>query len=474
MIAFTYLVFQAFGPQKANLLYTKEEKKKWDSIIGGRLGNWAAVTNIVGTLTSLATVYVFFIGSSKLFGWVTLWCAASILASSFITNSITRRICGTSYVSNLMASAEQVGGVIASVFWRNNSRGRQTALLAKWISLVTIASVIWLEFALFADIAAQLLGHPTMAWKLGILCFCCFTVTFFTLKYGLRGFVFADLFQSPMIFIGACTLLLGCAFLALSPSSPQPTISAIMSPMLSARDCALFVLQVASVNFFLVIVSESHWLRIWIFGSRESSLQFKATATTGSLWFILTLVGLYTGAAVSKQVGPGAIVDLLTKLNSLSSLFVVAFWVGGMAALFSTADAQIYSFLLVNSFDSKSGKLKDVILSKVRPLEYALAITALFAGLYYLRTSLNLPFEKMIFLLMPICLNVLPALIIAARGVQQHPGFTWIALALYAFCTVAALYQPSNEFAWTLAAPIMPILVAIVAAILPMRKSDEA
>ncbi len=196
MLAMTYLVFSAFGKPKIKLLFTKEEKAEWDTMISQRIGSWFTGTNIIGTLTSLATVYIFFIGSSKLFGlWIFL-CSLTIWIGAYITNYFTKHICKDEYVSSLLDSPDQTGGVIACLFWRPNDKGaRTTALIIKWISLLNIASVIWLEFAVFTDISASLIGFPTMVAKVVLLSICCFSVVFFTLRYGLRGFVFADFFQ---------------------------------------------------------------------------------------------------------------------------------------------------------------------------------------------------------------------------------------------------------------------------------------
>jgi hypothetical protein len=56
----TYLVFQSLGLRSDRLFYSREEKTAFDKLISGLFGSYAAVSNIVATLTSLATVYVFF------------------------------------------------------------------------------------------------------------------------------------------------------------------------------------------------------------------------------------------------------------------------------------------------------------------------------------------------------------------------------------------------------------------------------
>jgi hypothetical protein len=112
MTAITYLVFQAFGNPRKTLLYTKEEKEQWDSVIAQPLGSWFTTTNIVGTLTLFATVYLFFIGSSKLFGWWIFLCSISIWGGAFVTNYFTKAVCSNEYIQGLLKSPDQTGGVM--------------------------------------------------------------------------------------------------------------------------------------------------------------------------------------------------------------------------------------------------------------------------------------------------------------------------------------------------------------------------
>jgi hypothetical protein len=128
IIAGTFLIFKSLGPQPGNLLYTKAEKEKWDAEIGAGMATWFTRTNIVGTLTSLATAYLFFIGSSKLFGWWIFLCGVSMFIGAYVTNYFTVKIWRSAHVQNLLKQNDQTGGVIASLFWRQSAPERQTAV----------------------------------------------------------------------------------------------------------------------------------------------------------------------------------------------------------------------------------------------------------------------------------------------------------------------------------------------------------
>ncbi len=466
MTGITYLVFQAFGNPRETLLYTKEEKEQWDSVIAQPLGSWFTTTNVVGTLTLFATVYLFFIGSSKLFGWWVFLCSISIWGGAFVTNYFTRAVCSNEYIRRLLESPDQTGGVIASVFWRPARSARHTAGIIKWLSLVNIAFFVWLDFALFADISGRLLGVNHLAGKLALLVFCCLTIFYFTFRYGLRGFVFADLFQSPVVALASLFLLGGSLFLTFSAGNTIASavrVGNLFNPILSTRECVLFAFHVSFVNLFLVLVTEPHWLRLWIFKDKETALQVRSVSWTASIWIVLILVGFLASFHSNGKVGEDAVVGLLSKLSLISPVFLVAFWLGGVAALFSSADAQIYSFLVVREFDLKTGKLRTRLMETLDPLRLSLMMSAAFALTYYLVRELNIPFEKIIFFIIPLNLNIFPAFMLAARGLPQNPVYICASLLLYCGCSILGLRQPSDVYLWTLAAALMPLLVGVAA-----------
>jgi hypothetical protein len=473
MLASTYIVFKAFGPQRQNLLYTQEEKKQWDSLIGKEIGSWLTISNIVGTLTSLATVYIFFIGNAKLFGYFTFICAITIFFGSYITNYITKKICEIPYIQNIIDSHDQSGGVIASIFWRPYQNERRTSFLVKWISLINIFGLIWLDFAIFTDISSSILSIESLLAKLLILFCCCFIIFHFTLKYGLRGFVFADLFQSPMILISSALLIIGSIILFFSENMHAIKITQLMKPHLQTSECLLFALHALLVNSMFVLVTEPHWLRVWIFKQKETNLQPKATAITSSIWILLILIGLIAGEISVPHTGEAAIINLLNNLSSISPIFLVGFWIGSTAALFASADSQIYSFLIVREFNIKTGKLNQRLMSSIKPSMLSLVISSLFCLTYYLVRNFELPLEKIIFLVIPLSFNILPCLILAARGRKFHYSYILLSVFLYMICSGIGLHQPDEQYSWTLLAALSPFVATAIAFIFTKKNSPE-
>jgi len=237
----------------------------------------------------------------------------------------------------------------------------------------------------------------------------------------------------------------------------------LFNPILSTRECVLFAFHVSFVNLFLVLVTEPHWLRLWIFKDKETALQVRSVSWTASIWIVLILVGFLASFHSNGKVGEDAVVGLLSKLSLISPVFLVAFWLGGVAALFSSADAQIYSFLVVREFDLKTGKLRTRLMETLDPLRLSLMMSAAFALTYYLVRELNIPFEKIIFFIIPLNLNIFPAFMLAARGLPQIPVYICASLLMYCGCSILGLRQPSDVYLWTLAAALMPLLVGVAA-----------
>jgi hypothetical protein len=462
MILTTYLFYRSLGGRRQTLLYTKEDKEEWDNTIGNKLGDWFTLTNIVGTLTSIGTAYVFLIGSSKLFGYWTFICALTIWVGAFLTRAMTTRILGKSYVASLMQTKDQVAGVLASLFWRpEDSHAQSVARLVKYVSLANLAAVIWLDFSLFSDISTKILGFSSK-WVGASLVF--LTVLFifhFTISYGLRGFVFADLFQSPAIVLASFVILCGCIWAGTQTTNITPSI--LTAPIVPLSTCIVFAIHATCLNMIQVVVTEPHWLRVWMFREKTISLQNVSLAATALLWVLLITTGFFVFLLSSGKIGEEGIATALTVLTQWSPIFSVAFWVAGVGALFASADTLIYCFLLVGSFDHQTGKLKTRFMSDFNPIAYSFLAGICFTVVYLLVKFLQLAFEKVLFILVPFCLNLFPAFILLVFGKSIRTRYIYSSMVGYVICAIIGFTKPEQELIWTLAASFIPVVVAIVA-----------
>ena len=464
MFALTYLAYQTFGPPRLKLVYTEAEKAAWDDLVKQPLGTWFTITNVLGTLTSIATAYLFFIGSSKLFGWWSLLCCVTIWLGALVTNGLTRRIIRLPRVAARLGTPDLTGSILASVFWDDTVPARATASLIRWISLFNIGALIWLDFSLFARISTIILGLNSRWAASGILVVTCLVIFHFTIRYGLRGFVFADLFQSPALAISTAVLFLGCLYVAAKAGlgfSLSQTIT-LMTPVLPATACVFFALHVTFLNLIQVAVTEPHWLRMWAFREKETQFQVVSLLATAALWLVLVSIGFLAYRLTGGKVGEAAIAQLLKVMLGYSPVFVVAFWCAGIAALFASADTLIYSFLLVYDFNPSNGKLRSEIVAKLHPSLTASVAAAFFLIVYFVIDYWGLPFAKIMFVLIPFCLNAFPAFALEAFDREPRPALTVVSLILYMACAANGFLKPESELLWTLAASFVPVAVAFI------------
>jgi hypothetical protein len=157
MIGATFLVYQALGPRRQTFTYTREEKKAWDRFTSGALGDWLTSCNIFASITSLATVYVFFIGNTPKFGWWILLPIITIWAGAFVTNYITRQLIGKPNVAAKLAAGDQSVGVILTLFLDGAKSGLRAAAIVRSVTIINILAILWMEFSVFADLSSQMI-----------------------------------------------------------------------------------------------------------------------------------------------------------------------------------------------------------------------------------------------------------------------------------------------------------------------------
>jgi len=459
----TYVGYQAFGPQRASLFFTREEKKDWDRSLSRGLGDWLTVSNIVGTLTSLATVYVFFIGNYVLFGPWILVCIATLYVGRHVTERATHRILADPDRRHRLEAVDLGSGVIASVLWSDDPEGRWMSRLGKAISLAGLLAVIWLEFSVFADILSYVVGLRMPLERTAVIFALTFVVVHFTMRFGLRGFVFADLFQSPLILVGSLLVLVGAALVALD--NPSVEVLRGFQHRLPLAECVLFAVATVFLNSFLVLATEPHWMRVWMFGEREQTMQRYGVGSTAAVWMVLLAIGFAVSLATDPGIlGTDSVNALIQRLGSVSIVLAAGFFIAGTATLFSTADAHIFATILVSAYDTRRGRISTEKLTVRRPWFFSLAAASLAAAIYFAVKEHDLPFEKVVLLVFPIYLNLVPGLTALWLGLKPRPAHMVMSLILYAACCVLAFGEPHDDFLWTLATPLAPVVPTLLAA----------
>jgi hypothetical protein len=486
MIGATFLVYQALGPRRRTFTYTREEKKAWDRFASGTLGDWLTSCNIFASITSLATVYVFFIGNTRKFGWWILFPIITIWAGAFVTNYLTRRLIARPGVAAKLAAGEQSAGVILTLFLDGAKSGVRAAAIARSVTIINILAILWMEFSVFADLSSQMIWSGSVCGGAILIFVCSFAVIYFTIRYGLRGFVFADLFQCPLMAIASLSLLIATMVVVgarvYEYTNDQNLISALFAqfsaPKVTWVEGGVFALSCVFFNSFFVVVTQPHWLRVWMFGEKEIRLQVRSLSMTCVVWLLLVLVGglaavmlsdTATGAETNTAIN--VVLDFLRRLNEISPLFAVAFWVAGMAALFSIARNQMYSLFLIRYFDPEKETPNDHPSGFSRPAVPSAFAAAVFALIYFFVRHVDIPFDSLVVVLLPLCLNIVPGLVLAARGKPQAPMLLVASLILYAACALLGL--ASGESLLYVGAPLMPMILSVVAAFYEAKETEH-
>jgi len=472
----TYIFFRGFGPRTHTLLYTRDEKTSWDASLSSRIGSWLVATSIFGTLTSFAT-WNFLTSSAKVFGWFALGTALTIMISPIVTNKLTIPIRRTPRIRNLLERNDQVTGVIASLFWGESRDKRALAGALKYVSLFSILSVIWLEFTAFVDVTASLggIGVDTvegMVARGAIMALAVFGVIYFVLRYGIRGFVFADLLHAPLIGVVVVTVVAVLGYTNW-PLIQSIGISALLTPLLNTSiavpftewrlgyiEGLVFLLHVLVLNTLQIVCSEPHWFRVWLLGDKEITKQRLGSILTGLGWLLILPIG-FIAFALTNSVGDDAIRGVLTSLSAVAGPLILVFWIGATAALFSTADIQAYSALLVERFDLRRGIIRDLDVGPTRALWTSLSIAVLFAIVYVGARYIALPIDKLLVVIVPSALVLSPAFIHYWLG--REPRAWVIALSALGYGVVAGwgFTLPQQNLLVNLSAIFVPPAVAL-------------
>lgn len=455
----TFIFFRLFGTRSNAIFITASEKKAWDKRITGLLRRLLTVTNVFGTITSLATL-LFLAGSAKLFGVFALATGVTFALSAYITNPITKKFLQDPAIQKRYSDGEQVGGVIASLFWTDNEHDKLLSKLVKAISIFSTFSIIWLELSLFSNFSSAYLGIEDIAYK-SIVAFATFFVIFyFVIKYGLRGFVFADLFHTPVIIVmGLC--IVGFLFIKLMSGSYEMSFDTFWRPILAWDMAIIFAFHVLVLNLFQVLCTEPHWFRLWLFKEVEITSQKKAVIGTGAIWIILLFIG-FSSFALSGKVGEEGVASLLDYFGKANPYFILLFWMAAAGALFSTVDTQMYSILLVSSFDAKSGKLPMNSKRFSSELSISVVTAFIYAILYFIVVKFQLPFEKILLFVVPFGVVVLPLFI--AKYTDRKPTRTSLIISAIGYIVVGSIgfILPELNFHATLSAVFVPVVVSVL------------
>jgi hypothetical protein len=454
-----YIALQILGPRPATIFISLAERQRWADVLKSRIGKLFYVANIAATLTSLATVYVFFIGNSSTFGFAIYVCLLSIIFGATVTVSLTQRLLKTPHFLERFSSSQISTVAITSLFWRESDEtSKKVSRFAKLLTITSILSILWLEFATATSIASGPLGIESVHYKSILMFVWVYLVFDFTIRNGLRGFIFLDLLLAPLILLGIAVLAYGVV--RTTYANPDFHIGLLAPPpVLNVPQILIFVLATMFLNSFLLITTESHWIRVWTMPTQVRSTTLVSMTITASMWALLILIGLLLILSVQAH-GINAVVDLLKLMSDTSPIYVAAFWIAAVAALLSTCDAQLYSLLLVWAFNTKIGRIEKLPIVVSYPSLTAFVVAVLFAFLFYGINAIHFPIDPIVFFLFPVFLCLAPSFVQLIRTERVTLAPILLATCLYSICGIGMLLLPEYEYYFALGSPLMPAAVS--------------
>lgn len=465
----TWSFFVSLGSRTGGLLPTRVDRDAWLASQNPEVVKLQNVAAIAGTLTSFGTVFIFYLGYSKTYGIFVLATLLALYLSHYVTNWVTRRILSQDHLRIRSTEADQAGAAIARMFWSTESVDQHITRIVQVISLMSVLGIVWLEFSLLTKYL-WLITLQTLPVALGFMFLLSFGVVWFTLRYGVRGFVFADLIQVPILglsFIILCATTVWLWSHSTNTLSPW-SIADLMQPVWWGQSeryslIPLFVVHVFALNLFLPLVLETHWLRLWAFKETEITMQRAGLTATVLLAIPLIIAGTLVYYLSNGTTGQGAVIIFVDSITRLSPVFGFVFWVAALAALFSTADTHIYAALVLSRFNARTGEMSQ---GRRSPFILALFSSVLFVIFYALVEINEIRFDKIMFVVVPSALILLPPIIELARGAKPSVFKLYAAALGYWGASIYGLVSPSREFEANLIAALVPVILAFV----PVRK----
>ncbi len=297
--------------------------------------------------TSLATVIIFFIATSQLYGPVLFWCGATYLAGQTLFLHIVKG-------ANLDTSALTTN----ADFWRKFSLAPRSSLFIGILTITSFMLILFVELYIGSVIVSYYLsgiggGGKAIAFAvLGIV------VIAYVRLGGLRVVFKTDGWQLRLMVASMAALLL-CAMVSV-PSNDTSQISLPSLWQFSAThiEIFLFCAWIAILNFTLPFTQLSSWQRV-------AAVKSPSEAWTGLIKTIPHFLIIWMVPVVALMIlnSKGFSFTTLPQLfdtmrdsgGLVSSLLYPMVFVGFASALFSTADSAMIALQLAISDNSTFG-----------------------------------------------------------------------------------------------------------------------
>lgn len=366
--------------------------------------------SFVVTSTSLATVLIFFLLQSKLYGLTLFFAGLTFFLGNYL---FLRRINLSNVESKDMTSNAD--------FWLNFSGGRKSAVAISIISFISFLIIFFIELYLGSVILSKYFGQGGAFFAflfLGLL-----TIAYVQIG-GFKTIIKTDFYQAVLVGLAVFAILI---FSIIMPFQPGEQISNIFNFTASGIELFTLLALLLFLNLTVPFSQVTFWQRVA--STTDKREAFKGFKKYSPLFLFIWLVPVFAFTLlIAKGFNFDSVGSFFSLIQSTAGileliLFPVIF-VGLAAALFSTADSALIAiqFSLVDNtmFKSRFDKLTQKSAKKIL-IGASLVIILLLSVIYYLAESqLASWFIPLIFAVFGVLVIVSPLIIYGLVKYQKE------------------------------------------------------
>ena len=398
-------------------------------------------STIGGTLTSLASVYLFFLLQTPAYGWLILLSLIGLPLGAFVAKNLSERALHRASYEDEFKKAI-TNGVMASLHICCSKKG--TAEICRKISIVNILAVIWLETKILTSITLSVL-LPEFASESIVIALLASTIIFFLTQYitrfGMNGVIITDVLYWPLIIISVLLVILVTTN-SFSQSAFELQLQNVLPLEMSIPSMLAFSLNVLLINSIYQISREDHWIRVSAF---RSDNDIKDNPAVNSLvlvamlaipiWLCLIFAGFLYGVLLGEEE---LTLNSIVQFHESVVMFLPILILGMFASMMSTTDNQLFAVRRLVSLDIRNNRITDKNVNKFDSVIYSLGLAAIFFTTVYYANEFKLNDTNLVFTCLGLPAVLFPSLLVILYGRVGQKSHVYVPLIIYVAANITA------------------------------------
>lgn len=422
-----------------------------------------------GTLTSLASVYVFFILQYPFFGWAMFFTLAAFPLGGLVGQLVAKKAVETLRQSSAGRAAFETGLMTAVVRVNSNVL---TSQLVRYLSMLNITAVIWLEIkvltTILCNVVFQISFEPRNAIIFAVVAGL-FTVLLvqFILRFGMQGVIATDAMYWPFIILSAALIAAVVFYLSFNAAGDLSHLVQMISlrPRIPDVTLAFFLLNIFAVNAVYHVGRDDLWLRMSAFQSTgqkdnpAASQLFQATLFAVPVWFILISVGMLVPTILGR---PADSVLEVIGLIRVSYVVLPLAILGLLAAMLSTCDNQFFALKRLFRYSPETGEVRELTLNWRKTAAISFSAGLIVALLTWAAIYFDLKDQNLVFACLGLPAVIYPAVQRSLNMRQTRTGDVLVPVAIFLFMLFLGIRQGSMPSLYIVAAAPVSMVVGLI------------